>query len=61
MGPAPHLRLNLFPELDQRVEIISRPASSSPSVGVHSRHVEEQKAILTASFEPPADAAAEGY
>ncbi len=61
MGPAPHMRLNLFPELDQPVKIIARPASSSPSVGVHSRHVEEQKAILTAAFSEPEAHATEGY
>jgi 2-oxoglutarate dehydrogenase E1 component len=50
MGPAPHFRLNLFTELDQPVKIISRPASSSPSVGQHSRHVEELKGIMSAAF-----------
>ena len=33
MGPAPHMRLNLFPELDRPVQVISRDASSSPAVG----------------------------
>ena len=61
MGPAPHLRLNLFPELDRPVQVISRPASSSPSVGVHSRHVEEQKAILTSAFATPAQRPDELY
>jgi 2-oxoglutarate dehydrogenase E1 component len=46
MGPAPHFRLNLFPELDHEVQVISRPESSSPSVGQHSRHVEEQKGLI---------------
>ena len=50
MGPAPHFRLNLFPELDQEVAVISRPESSSPSVGQHSRHVEEQKTLLDEAF-----------
>jgi 2-oxoglutarate dehydrogenase E1 component len=53
MGPAPHLRLNLFPELDLPVQILSRAASSSPSVGVHSRHVEEQKSLMTEAFAAP--------
>ena len=61
MGPAPHLRLNLFDELDMPVKVISRAASSSPSVGVHSRHVEEQKAILTAAFSEPASTPDENY
>jgi 2-oxoglutarate decarboxylase len=50
MGPSPHFRLNLFPGLDLPVEVISRPASSSPSVGQHSRHVEELKGIMSAAF-----------
>ncbi|MGN6251484.1 MAG: multifunctional oxoglutarate decarboxylase/oxoglutarate dehydrogenase thiamine pyrophosphate-binding subunit/dihydrolipoyllysine-residue succinyltransferase subunit [Marmoricola sp.] len=56
MGPAPHLQLHLFPALDRPVEVISRPASSSPSVGQHSRHVEEQKNILDAAFTESAEA-----
>jgi 2-oxoglutarate decarboxylase len=50
MGPSPHYRLNVFSELGVQVEVISRPASSSPSVGQHARHVEEQKAILDQAF-----------
>ena len=50
MGPAPHLQLNLFGQLDQQVRVISRPESSSPSVGQHSRHVEEQKALIDEAF-----------
>ncbi|HET7351711.1 MAG TPA: multifunctional oxoglutarate decarboxylase/oxoglutarate dehydrogenase thiamine pyrophosphate-binding subunit/dihydrolipoyllysine-residue succinyltransferase subunit, partial [Marmoricola sp.] len=50
MGPAPHYRLTLFPKLDVDVEVVSRPASSSPSVGVHARHVEEQKSLMSDAF-----------
>ena len=50
MGPSPHFRLNLFGQLDQEVTVISRPESSSPSVGQHSRHVEEQKSLLDQAF-----------
>ena len=50
MGPAPHLRLNLFPNLDREVQVISRPPSSSPSVGQHTRHVEELKGIMSEAF-----------
>jgi 2-oxoglutarate dehydrogenase E1 component len=50
MGPAPHFRLNLFPQLDQEVTVLSRPESSSPSVGQHSRHVEEQKSLMDQAF-----------
>jgi 2-oxoglutarate dehydrogenase E1 component len=50
MGPAPHYRLNVFNQLGHEVEVISRPPSSSPSVGQHSRHVEEQKGLLEQAF-----------
>ncbi len=50
MGPAPHFQLKFFPTLDHEVEIISRPESSSPSVGQHSRHVEELKGLMSAAF-----------
>ena len=50
MGPAPHFRLNLFGQLDHDVRVIARPDSSSPSVGQHSRHVEEQKGLLDQAF-----------
>jgi 2-oxoglutarate decarboxylase len=61
MGPAPHLRLNVFPELDREVEVISRPASSSPSVGQHSRHTDELKGILSAAFAASQARAEESY
>lgn len=50
MGPAPHFRLNLFGALGHDVKVLAREESSSPSVGQHSRHVEEQKALLDAAF-----------
>ncbi len=53
MGPAPFYRLNVFADLaaeGHEVEVIARPASSSPSVGQHSRHVEEQKSVLERAF-----------
>ncbi|MGH3444989.1 MAG: multifunctional oxoglutarate decarboxylase/oxoglutarate dehydrogenase thiamine pyrophosphate-binding subunit/dihydrolipoyllysine-residue succinyltransferase subunit, partial [Nocardioidaceae bacterium] len=51
MGPWPHLALNLGPELDGvPFSCVSRPASSSPSVGQTSRHVEEQKALIAQAF-----------
>ncbi len=61
MGPAPHFRLNLFPGLDHEVEVISRPASSSPSVGQHARHVEEGKGLMSAAFAPVPGAAEAKY
>jgi 2-oxoglutarate dehydrogenase E1 component len=51
MGPWPHLALNLTPELDGLpFSRVSRPESSSPSVGQHTRHVEEQKTIVAKAF-----------
>jgi 2-oxoglutarate decarboxylase len=50
MGPAPHMRLNLFDQVDQDVALISRAQSSSPSVGQHSRHVEENKSLMDQAF-----------
>ena len=61
MGPSPHFRLNLFPQLDREVEIISRPASSSPSVGQHSRHVEELKGLMSSAFAPVHGSAEDHY
>jgi 2-oxoglutarate decarboxylase len=50
MGPWPHMALNLSSELELPFYRVSRPESSSPSVGQHSRHVEEQKALLEQAF-----------
>jgi 2-oxoglutarate dehydrogenase E1 component len=45
------MALNLTPELDGiPFYRVSRPESSSPSVGQHSRHVEEQKVLLQQAF-----------
>jgi 2-oxoglutarate dehydrogenase E1 component len=61
MGPSPHFRLNLFPGLDREVQIISRPGSSSPSVGQHTRHVEELKGIMSEAFASVRGKAEENY
>ncbi len=51
MGPWPHMALNLTPELGGTPFYrVSRPESSSPSVGQHSRHLEEQKALIAQAF-----------
>ena len=50
MGPWPHYQLNVWPELDIPVERVSRPASSSPSVGTLKRHTEEQRGLLDGAF-----------
>ncbi|WP_445257988.1 multifunctional oxoglutarate decarboxylase/oxoglutarate dehydrogenase thiamine pyrophosphate-binding subunit/dihydrolipoyllysine-residue succinyltransferase subunit [Nocardioides aurantiacus] len=61
MGPAPHMRLNLFPELDRPVQVISREASSSPAVGQAKRHAEENKGLLSDAFAEPEGIAEEKY
>ncbi len=50
MGAWPHYGLKVAPELDVPMRVVSRPESTSPAVGQHSRHVTEQKAILEAAF-----------
>jgi multifunctional 2-oxoglutarate metabolism enzyme len=51
MGAWPHMALHLTPELEGLPFYrVSRPESSSPSVGQHSRHLEEQKALLQQAF-----------
>ncbi|WP_435771279.1 multifunctional oxoglutarate decarboxylase/oxoglutarate dehydrogenase thiamine pyrophosphate-binding subunit/dihydrolipoyllysine-residue succinyltransferase subunit [Nocardioides sp. SYSU DS0651] len=50
MGPWPHYGLGVFPGLDASIELVSRPASSSPSVGVAKRHLEEQKDLVARAF-----------
>ncbi|WP_206054067.1 multifunctional oxoglutarate decarboxylase/oxoglutarate dehydrogenase thiamine pyrophosphate-binding subunit/dihydrolipoyllysine-residue succinyltransferase subunit [Nocardioides iriomotensis] len=50
MGPWPHMALHLTSELPVPFYRVSRPESSSPSVGQHSRHVEEQKELLQQAF-----------
>ncbi|HEX4687818.1 MAG TPA: multifunctional oxoglutarate decarboxylase/oxoglutarate dehydrogenase thiamine pyrophosphate-binding subunit/dihydrolipoyllysine-residue succinyltransferase subunit, partial [Nocardioides sp.] len=61
MGPRPFYALNVWPELGVTVESISRPRSSSPSVGTAKRHAEEQKALMAGAFAGPDDLAVESY
>jgi 2-oxoglutarate dehydrogenase E1 component len=55
MGPWPHFALHLPEELadvldGRRIVRVSRPESSSPAVGQASRHIAEQKTLLTEAF-----------
>src|SRR3712207_3443796 len=52
MGPWPYYALNVWPRLELPVEGVTRPASSSPSVGTLKRHMEEQKALVDQAFAP---------
>jgi multifunctional 2-oxoglutarate metabolism enzyme len=61
MGPAPYYALNVWPELGRPVEAITRPRSSSPSVGTTKRHVEEQRSLIAAAFDRVDDRTAESY
>lgn len=61
MGPAPHLRLNMFPALDRPVRVIARPASTSPAVGQAKRHAEENKQLLGLAFAEPRERAEASY
>ena len=49
-GPWPHYQLNVWPHVDAQVELVSRAASSSPSVGTVKRHTEEQKDLIARAF-----------
>jgi 2-oxoglutarate dehydrogenase E1 component len=61
MGPAPWYQLNVWPDLDRPVRTISRPKSSSPSVGTTKRHVEEQKTLLAEAFDTESDRTIASY
>ena len=50
MGGWPDYALNVAPLLDVPFVRVSREASSSPSVGQHSRHVEELKDLMNRAF-----------
>jgi 2-oxoglutarate dehydrogenase E1 component len=49
-GAWPFMALNLPKHLDRPIAPITRRASSSPAVGSHSRHEEEQRALVEAAF-----------
>jgi multifunctional 2-oxoglutarate metabolism enzyme len=61
MGAGPWYSLNVWPELDVPVEIITRPRSSSPSVGTAKRHVEEQKGLVAEAFDTESDRTVQNY
>jgi 2-oxoglutarate dehydrogenase E1 component len=49
-GPWPHYALNAWSEVDATVVPVTRPESSSPSVGTVKRHQGEQKELLDQAF-----------
>ncbi|WP_139980896.1 multifunctional oxoglutarate decarboxylase/oxoglutarate dehydrogenase thiamine pyrophosphate-binding subunit/dihydrolipoyllysine-residue succinyltransferase subunit [Nocardioides litoris] len=50
MGPWPHYALNVWNDVDAQVEPVTRPQSSSPSVGTVKRHLAEQKELVERAF-----------
>jgi 2-oxoglutarate dehydrogenase E1 component len=50
-GPWPFMGLNLAPELDRRLRLVSRPASASTAAGSMKRHAAEQDALIKQAFE----------
>ncbi|MEY4322322.1 MAG: hypothetical protein RL410_103 [Actinomycetota bacterium] len=49
-GPWPFMAMHLSEIIGRKVSRVSRPASSSPSVGSHHRHEVEQAALVEAAF-----------
>ncbi|WFP17658.1 multifunctional oxoglutarate decarboxylase/oxoglutarate dehydrogenase thiamine pyrophosphate-binding subunit/dihydrolipoyllysine-residue succinyltransferase subunit [Citricoccus muralis] len=49
-GPWPFMALNLLPELDRKVKLVSRAASASPAAGMKPRHDHELDVLLTEAF-----------
>ncbi|GAA1347496.1 multifunctional oxoglutarate decarboxylase/oxoglutarate dehydrogenase thiamine pyrophosphate-binding subunit/dihydrolipoyllysine-residue succinyltransferase subunit [Falsarthrobacter nasiphocae] len=50
-GPWPFMAINLAPELDRPLTVVSRPASASTAAGSMKRHTGEQDALLGELFE----------
>jgi 2-oxoglutarate dehydrogenase E1 component len=49
-GPWSFVALNLPEIIDRPLRSITRPASSSPAVGTHQRHEQEQRALVEQAF-----------
>lgn len=49
-GPWPFMALNLVPQLDGPVTLVSRPASAATSAGTKGRHDQELSTLLDAAF-----------
>jgi 2-oxoglutarate dehydrogenase E1 component len=50
-GPWPFMALNLAPQLDADLTVISRPASASTAAGSMKRHTAEQQVLLERAFQ----------
>jgi 2-oxoglutarate dehydrogenase E1 component len=49
-GPWPFMALNLLPQLDREVTLVSRPASASTAAGSKARHDQEASVLLDQAF-----------
>ncbi|MFB2571095.1 multifunctional oxoglutarate decarboxylase/oxoglutarate dehydrogenase thiamine pyrophosphate-binding subunit/dihydrolipoyllysine-residue succinyltransferase subunit [Micrococcus sp. IITD107] len=49
-GPWPFMALNLLPQLEREVTLVSRPASASTSTGTKKRHDQEATVLLDEAF-----------
>ncbi|MGO1182604.1 MAG: multifunctional oxoglutarate decarboxylase/oxoglutarate dehydrogenase thiamine pyrophosphate-binding subunit/dihydrolipoyllysine-residue succinyltransferase subunit [Micrococcaceae bacterium] len=49
-GPWPFMAVNLLPQLDRKVTLVSRAASASPAAGNKPRHDKELDALMTEAF-----------
>ena len=49
-GPWPFMALNLLPELDREVRLVSRPALAATSAGTKGRHDQELATLLDQAF-----------
>ena len=49
-GAGGHMLLNLPEVIGRPLTLVSRPESSSPAVGSHHRHEEEQRAVVEQAF-----------
>ena len=49
-GPWPFMALNLLPQLDREVSVISRPASAATATGSHKRHDQELATLVDQAF-----------
>ncbi|MFI7483264.1 multifunctional oxoglutarate decarboxylase/oxoglutarate dehydrogenase thiamine pyrophosphate-binding subunit/dihydrolipoyllysine-residue succinyltransferase subunit [Kocuria sp. M1R5S2] len=50
-GAWPFMAVNLVPQLDRRVRLVSRPASASPANGSAKRHAAELETLVQTTFE----------
>lgn len=50
-GAWPFLALNLFPQIDRKVKVVSRPAAASPAAGTMALHKYQHEILMDGAFE----------